>query len=118
MRAELLRVLEELLAESEKEGAGDITLDRFAGAVGVLAVTPEEIDALLAAVEARGVRVVAPESCGVGDGAQRLKLVIAAARRLGVELGRKPRPAEIAAAAGLTEEEVRLALRLGQVMGR
>ena len=42
----------------------------------------------------------------------RLKIVIATARVLQAELGRKPKPTEIAARAGLDQEQVRHALAL------
>ena len=48
----------------------------------------------------------------------RLKAVVAAARALGPELGRKPTVAEIAARSGLSADEVRHALALLKVMQR
>jgi DNA-directed RNA polymerase sigma subunit (sigma70/sigma32) len=47
-----------------------------------------------------------------------LKTVVATARALSVELGRRPSVAEIAARSGLTEDDVRHALSLARVMQR
>jgi len=113
MRAELLNVLERLLAASEDTNA--VSLDRIGEALGVLAVGADEIDALFAELEARGRRITGPEG---GGGQERLRVVIAVARELSRELGRKPRLAEIAERAGLDEEKVRHALALAKVMGR
>jgi DNA-directed RNA polymerase sigma subunit (sigma70/sigma32) len=101
---------------SRRSSASDeVTLDALGEALGARAVSHAEIDAMIAALEARGVKVVAPEG---GGGEERLRVVVATARALVAELGRKPRPAEIAARSGLSEDEVRRALALAQVIQR
>ena len=84
-------------------------------AIGARAITSEEIDAMITALEAAGRTIVGPEG---GAGEAQLKAVVAAARSLGPELGRKPSVAEIAARAGISDEEVRHALALLKVMQR
>jgi hypothetical protein len=113
MRPEIESVLIALLQASEV--SREVSLDGIGEAFGTLAVTAEEIDQLLTDLEDRGRRVVGPSG---GGGESRLKTVIAAARALEGELGRKARPAEIAARAGITEEQVRHALALARVIAR
>jgi len=113
LRREIAAVLEALLQASED--GGEITLDAIGDAIGVRAITPEEIDALMTALEAKGRRIAGPEG---GGGEERLRAVVTAARALGPELGRKPTLAEIAARSGLSPLEVRHALALLQVMQR
>ena len=109
VRAELRTIAEELAAR------GEISLDDLGDAIGARAVTPEEIDAMMQLIESRGTRILAPEG---GGGEQRLGAVLAAARALAAELGRKPTVAEIAERSGLSESAVRVALRLAQVIAR
>jgi hypothetical protein len=92
-----------------------LTLDALGDAIGSLAITPDEIDALMAALEAQGRRLLGPEG---GGGEQRLGRVIAAARALTSETGRRPGVAEVAERSGLTPEQVRHALALLRVMQR
>src|SRR5450432_29436 len=100
-----------LLAGSK---AGDvIELDAIGDAVGATAITQEQIDAILTALEAAGRRVASPS--GEGAGEARLKRVLEAARLLRTELGRAPRPEEIAPRAGLSTDEVKHALALARV---
>lgn len=94
---------------------GEISLDDLADAIGTRAVTPEDIDEMMSALERLGTAVASPSH---GGNEQRLAIVLAAARTLAREQGRKPTPAEIAARVGLRESDVRLALFFGQVMGR
>lgn len=113
MRQELHKVLEALLVESEV--SGQVHIDRIGEALGLVAAGADDVDAMLDILEASGRKVVAPEG---GGGELRLHAVLKAARALTPTLGRKPRPKEIAEHSGLTEEEVRTALALAQVMGR
>jgi hypothetical protein len=113
MRPELHKVLEVLLVESEI--SGEVHIDRIGEALGFVAAGADDVDAMLDILEASGRKVVAPEG---GGGELRLHAVITSARALTTVLGRKPKPKEIAVHAGLTEEEVRNALALAQVMGR
>ena len=113
MRLEIEAVLLALLEASEV--SREVSLDGIGDALGTRAVTAEEIDELLSKLEKQGRRVTGPSG---GGGESRLKAVIAAARALQEELGRKATPAEIAARAGLTEEQVRHALALARVIAR
>lgn len=113
LRPHLASILAALLASSE--GAGEVTLDEIGEAVGVTAVSLEDVDALLVALEGAGRRVSGPQGArGVGN----LRRVLPEARALAASLGRRPTLAELAARTGLSEEEVRHALALGRVMGR
>ena len=94
---------------------GEVHLDAVGEAIGTRAITTPEIEAILDALEAAGRKVVGPEG---GAGEERLKTVIATARALAPELGRKPTVAEIAARSGLSEDDVRHALFLVKVMQR
>ncbi len=106
-------VLARLLAESS--GARRVTLDEVGEALGVLAVSADDVDALLTALEAAGRRVVGPEGA---RGVEGLRRVIPAARQLTASLGRRPTVAELVERTGLSEAEVRRALALASVMGR
>jgi DNA-directed RNA polymerase specialized sigma subunit len=66
-------------------------------------------------LERRGRKIIAPEG---GGGEERLRQVVATARTLVSELGRKPSVAEIAARSGLSADEVRQALALARVIQR
>lgn len=113
MRAELQAIVDALLEASTD--AREVTLDAMGEAIGARAITSEEIDAMISALEAAGRKVVAPAG---GTGEARLKEVVAAARALGPELGRKPTVAEIAARSGLSAADVHHALALLKVMQR
>src|SRR5262249_28653699 len=107
LRPELARILETLIEESEDTRF--VGLDTLAAAIGTLAVSHDEIDAMLDALEPRARRV--------DSGASRAA-VVAAARRLKVELGRAPSPAEVAEASGLPLADVRHALAYVRVLAR
>jgi Sigma-70 region 3 len=113
LRSELQAIVEALLAASA--ASKEVTLDAIGQAIGARAITPVEIDAILAALEAKGRTIAGPEG---GAGEDRLKAVVAAARALASELGRPATVAEIASHAGLGVEEVRHALTLLKVMQR
>lgn len=113
MRPELQSILDALLQAST--ASGEVRLDELGDAIGARAITSPEIDAMITALETAGRKVVGPAG---GAGEDRLKAVVATARTLGPELGRKPTVAEIAARAGLTADEVRHALALLKVMQR
>lgn len=111
LRPELLAIAEALL-ETEAER---LSLDQIAEAIGTLRVTPDEIDALLAWLEARGRPVADP----VGQGASALLgEVLGAARVLRAELGRTPQPREIAERASLSLEAVQRALWFARILQR
>lgn len=105
--------MEELLRGTAEGEA--IELDAIGEAIGARAIGQDEIDAMLSAIEARGRRVVSPPG---GRGEIQLKSVLDAARVLRGELGRPPRPDEIAARAGISREDVQHALSLARIMQR
>jgi DNA-binding transcriptional ArsR family regulator len=117
LRAELAAIVERLAAEAQAHGAGarHVALDALGEAIGALAVSSEEIDAMITSLEARGLDVTAPRG---GDGEARLRIVLATARELQAALGRRPSPAEIAERSGLSPDAVRHALALARVMQR
>ena len=111
--AELDRIVQTLLRGTKR---GDvISLDAIGEATGTIAITPPEIDEVLAAIEEQGRRVSSPAG---GSGEAHLKLVIEAARGLRSELGRPPKPEEIADRCGLDVQAVRHALKLATIMQR
>jgi hypothetical protein len=111
LRPVLDSVVRDLLTREPRE----VTLDQIGEALGTLAVTTDEIDAILSALEAAGRSIVGPEG---GRGAETLRVVLPAARALAATLGRRPTIDEIAAHVGVPAERVRHAIALGQVMGR
>jgi len=113
LRRDLRNVADRLLRESEDSRA--VTLDQIGEALGVLAVSADEIDALMRALEEAGRRIDAPDG---QHGESRLRTVIATARELRTELGRAPRASEIAARAKMPIEHVEHALALAKVMQR
>ena len=113
MRPELERIVQSLLAAT---AAGDtVELDAIGEAVGAMAISADEIDALFAALEEKGRHVASPEG---GRGEASLARVLDAARALRAELGRPPRSEEIARRAGLSAAEVQHALALARVIQR
>jgi 2-hydroxychromene-2-carboxylate isomerase len=113
LRPELAKLVDDLVLGTAPGEA--IALDTLGEAIGTRAVAPPEIDAMIAAIEHRGRRVVTAEG---GSGELHLKAVLDAARALRSELGRPPRAEEIAERAGLTRAEVQHALSLARVMQR
>jgi hypothetical protein len=109
----LAPVLARLLADSE--GTRKVTLDDVGEAIGIIAVSTDDVDALLTALEKAGRTVVGPVGA---RGVQNLRRVLPAARALAASLGRPPSLAELAEKTGLSEDDVRHALALGRVMGR
>ena len=113
MRPAILAVLEQLLSECPEGGA--LTLDRVGEALGTMSVSADEIDALIAELEARGRQVCSPSG---GAGESVLSVVLAAARVLAKELGRAPSVAELAARTSVDQEAIRHALALARVIAR
>ena len=113
MKSELQAIVDALLAASAD--TREISLDAIGEALGARAVTAEEIDAMMTALEASERRVVSPQG---GSGEERLKAVIAAARTLAPKLGRPATVPEIAERAKLSPDEVRHALTLVRIMQR
>jgi 2-hydroxychromene-2-carboxylate isomerase len=113
LRAELTAVIEKLIRAGRAKRA--ISLDALGDAIGTLAVSYPEIDAMISALEARGYQVVAPDN---PRGEQHLREVLAAARALSGELGRRPNVGEICQRSGLDPEQVKHALMLARIMQR
>jgi hypothetical protein len=113
LRDELRMVVNRLLEASEQ--SREVTLDELGDALGTLSASYPEIDAMIALLEAQARRVAAPAG---GSGEAHLVRVVAAAKALSSQLGRRPSVAEIAPLAGLTLEQVRHALVLARIMQR
>ena len=112
MRAAVLKIVEALIARTSS--GATLTIDDVGNAIGTRAVTPPEIDEMIALLEKSGRHVQAPEG---QHGESHLKKVIAAARALRAE-GVTARAEDIAARTGLTRAEVEHALALVRVMQR
>jgi hypothetical protein len=108
MRAAVQAILQELFAR-HPEGA-HVHLNDLAEVIGTRAVTPDEIEALIDALEAAGRRVGEPLD---GQDVEVLGEVLGSAQRLRVRLGRRPTVGEIAADSGHADHEVRRALEHG-----
>jgi hypothetical protein len=113
VRPELRAIVDALLAASAD--SREIHLDAIGEAIGARSITTPEIEAIMNALDAAGRRLIGPQG---GDGEDRLKTVVATARALAPELGRKPTVAAIAERSGLSQDEVRHALALVKVMQR
>jgi hypothetical protein len=111
LRTEISEVVDALL----RAPRASVTLDELAEALGVLSVSHAEIDALIDALEARGVLVAPADEVDLPG---ELGRVLAAARALAPALGRRPTSEEIAARAGLPPASVRRALLFARVLAR
>lgn len=111
--AHLRTVLEALIAQGE--ASGEVSLDAVGDAIGTRMASAADVEALVTALEAKGIHVVA-EAEAVGEA--NLGRVLEAARALRAELGRAPNVRELAGATGLDEPHVRHALGLARVMQR
>lgn len=109
---ELEAVIEELLRSSEP--GGEVSLDRVGEAIGTMAVSVDEIETVLTALESAGRSVVGTEGT---DPKADLRDVMSAARSLR-DGGVAPTIPELARRTGMSEARVRTALLLGQVIGR
>ncbi|MFO0644381.1 MAG: sigma-70 domain-containing protein [Polyangiaceae bacterium] len=116
MRPALTLVLHALLEETRAPGARLLSLDRVAEAIGTVAVSADEVEVLVSALEAEGRTVV--DADDVRSPKDDLALVLPAARALSKELGRKPTVAELAERTGISAEAVGRALRFAEVMAR
>jgi hypothetical protein len=111
LRPPVEAVLRALLAR----GSDAVSLDEIGEAIGTVAVSMQDIEALFAALESHGKRIAEPPAAAVSAS---LQVVLAAARDLRRETGAIPAPAEIARRAGLPLEEVRRALLFATVVQR
>jgi hypothetical protein len=111
-REAVREVIDALLAGTSKGDA--IALDDVGAAVGAKAFAPDDIEAVIVALEREGRHVVSPEATGK----LHLPRVLAAARAIQQETGKRATVDGIAARTGLSAEAVRQALDLGRIMGR
>lgn len=109
MRPELRAIVDALLARDE------IHLDDLGEALGARVASAAEIDEMVAAIEAAGRTIRTPADV---QGAVILRKVLDTARALRGELGRAPRPEEIAERSGLSRAHVAHALSLARVIQR
>jgi hypothetical protein len=113
LRPELAAIVDQLLAASAPKET--ISLDALGDVIGTRAISADEIDAMMRALEAHDRVIGAPEG---GGGEEHLRTVIATARALSRSLGRRPTIAEIASQASIAERDVRHALFLARIMQR
>jgi 2-hydroxychromene-2-carboxylate isomerase len=113
LRSELQEVVAQLLRRSE--ASGHVTLDQIGDAIGALAVSFVEVDAVIEALERAG-RVV--EAGDKPRGEEHLQAVVRGIRELSAKLGRRPTHQELAEHAGLTSAELSHALQLARIMQR
>ncbi len=106
-------LLDEIVAMSEPGSV--ISLDVFAALQAPYGLSPEEVDALITAVEATGRRIEADDSIRLQE---ELALVLPRARAFVVAHGRRPTVDELAAEAGVSTAIVRRALSFGRLIAR
>jgi hypothetical protein len=111
LRPELADIVNTLLAA----GADGLSLDELADALGTTPVSFNEIEEMLEQLEAGGVAVPSPPAA---DLPAELGRVLATARALDQELGRRPSTLEIAERSGLPHASVRRALLYARVLSR
>lgn len=107
------RIVAELLATSER--SRKVSIDAIGEAFGLSAASSTDVDLVMTALEAKGRSIVAPTG---GDGPERLREVLIAAKALQTELGRAPRADEIATRANMPTDRVWRALAFAKVLGR
>ena len=105
VRPHVERVLSELLARHGE--VGHVHLNDLAEVLGDQPVTPEEVEALIDALEAAGLRVGEPLD---GLDVMVIRQVVASARRLQASLSRRPTVEDIARDSGHPTHTVRRAL--------
>lgn len=117
LRPALHLVYHALLEESRE--THEITLDDVARAVGTVAVSSAEVEELFDALEAEGRVVVDTRDDGARvSPKESLATVLAAAREIAKDTGKKPTIADLSVHTGLGEETVRAALRFATIMAR
>lgn len=110
-RPDLSAIVARLLAQADHV----IDLDTLGDEIGDAAVSTDDIDRIIAALEAEGRQVGAPEAATASADLGR---VLRAARGLRASLGRTPTSTEIATAAALPLAAVRRALLFVRVVQR
>jgi hypothetical protein len=111
LRPELEDIVKTLLAA----GADGTSLDELADAIGTLPVSYDEVDAMIERLESAGVDVQGPQPA---DLPAELGQVLATARALDKQLGRRPSASEVAESSGLSPAVVRRALLYARVLAR
>ncbi len=106
-------LLDEIVAMSEPGSV--ISLDVFAALQAPYGLSPEEVDALITAVEATGRRIEADDTIHLQE---ELALVLPRARAFVAAHGRRPTVDELAAEAGVSTAIVRRALSFGRLIAR
>lgn len=110
LRPELQAIFDAIMAAHP----GGLTLDELSDELSTKPVTYADIDELIGALEDAGVDLDSPApATNPAD----LVRVLAAARALHEETGKRPSTAEIAERTGLTPVAVRRALQLGRSAG-
>jgi len=112
LRTEIQIVLDDLLRGSET--STEVSLDQIGEALGTMNVSFDEIEAIVSALEAAGRAVVGDVGA---DPKADLRIVIEASHTLRAR-GETPTVPTLAQNTGLSEQRVRTALRLGQIIGR
>lgn len=113
LRPDLDACVQQLLAELTAAGELEVGLNRVASALGTLAVSAQEIDAVFARLEARGIKIAAQRELEL---LPLLKRVVAAAklrRERGIEIDTRSLADEL----GVPEHSVRAALLLARTFG-
>lgn len=100
---------------SESEDSRTIDLDHFADVVAPFDLGHDELDALLADLEAAGRSVDKSPSVALG---RELAQVLPAIRAFTAREGRRPTIEEVARENGWTPAMVRRALAFGRILGR
>jgi hypothetical protein len=111
LRPELQAIFDQLM----KDHPDGLTLDELSDETWNRALSYADIDELIAALEEAGVDLEAAES---PPPPEELMQVLAAARALTSETGKRPAVADIATRSGLTPAIVFRALRAGRSMGK
>lgn len=115
LRPELALIVDGIVHRLAARSATTIGLDEIGDAIGATAISIDEIELVFTTLEERGITVgdatIPPASAHLGD-------VLKTARALRSELGRTPRPDEIAQRAGLAPEAVRRALFAARILQR
>ena len=110
MRPEVAAIISALLARTEDQ----LTLDMIAETIGAAAVSVEDIDQMIQALEQQD--RLAEE--GVRSASDELAITLGSARRLRATLKRAPTPEEIASDANISVARVRGALLFARILQR
>jgi DNA-binding IclR family transcriptional regulator len=107
-----LQVIFDAIMKAHPDG---LSLNELSEELLMKRLTYTDVEEIIGALEDAGVDLEGPETPARPA---ELVRVLAAARALTVETGRRPSPSEIADRVGLTPEAVRRALQLGRSMPR